>query len=84
MQKKTRSILEELDELYHERNDQKDQRYLLESRAAHVIASAINLVEQMERRYPEQSENLTRKFLNSIRDKSPTKFTNTLRRTDDH
>lgn len=84
MQKKTKSILEELDSLYQERYSHKDQRHLIESRAAHVIASAINLLEQIEKSYPRDvSENLTRKLLNSIRDRAPTKFTNTLRRTDD-
>lgn len=78
MQKKTRSILEELDSLYIER----DQRLLIESRASNVIASAIRLVEQIEAAYPpDQAENLTRKLLNAIRCKDAGKFSRSVRRT---
>lgn len=83
MQKKTRSILEELDSIYHEHNKDRDRRYIIESRASNVIASAIRLLEQIEETFPEdQVENLTRKLLNAIRDKDPGKFTRTVRRTD--
>jgi len=83
MQKKTRSILEELDSMYHERYDDRDRKYIIESRASNVIASAIRLVEQIESNYePAQAENLVRKLLNAIRDKDPSKFTRTVRRTD--
>jgi len=78
MQKKTRSILEELDSLYIER----DQRLLIESRASNIIASAIRLVEQIEDAYPpDQAENLTRKLLNAIRCKDAGKFSRSVRRT---
>lgn len=78
MQKKTRSILEELDSLYIER----DQRLLIESRASNVIASAIRLLEQIEDAYPpDQAENLTRKLLNAIRCKDAGKFSRSVRRT---
>lgn len=79
MQKKTRSLLEELDAMYIER----DQRHVIESRASNIIASAIRLVEQIEENYsPEQAENLTRKLLNAIKLKDPGKFTRTVRKTD--
>ena len=45
MQKKTRSLLEELDSMYVER----DRRLIIESRADNIIASAIRLVEQIEK-----------------------------------
>lgn len=78
MQKKTRSILEELDTLYIER----DQKHVIESRASNVIASAINLLEQIEATYStEQAENLTRKLINAIRLKDPGKFVRTVRRS---
>lgn len=78
MQKKTRSILEELDGLYIER----DRRLLIESRANNLIAAAIRLIEQIESEYPaEQAENLTRKLLNAIRTKEPGKFVRSVRRT---
>ena len=79
MQKKTRSLLEELDSMYIER----DQRHVIENRASNVIASAIRLLEQIDESYPEdQAENLKRKLLNAINQRDPAKFTRTVRRTD--
>jgi hypothetical protein len=79
MQKKTRSLLEELDAMYIQR----DQRHVIENRASNVIASAIRLLEQIEQNYgPEQAENLSRKFVNAIRLRDPGKFTRTVRKTD--
>ena len=43
MQPKTRSLLEELDALYVQR----DQRHLIENRANNIIASAIRLIEEI-------------------------------------
>lgn len=78
MQKKTRSILEELESLYVER----DQRLLIQNRAANVIANAIRLVEQIESEYDaDAAENLTRKLLNAIRTKDASKFSRSVRRT---
>jgi hypothetical protein len=78
MQKKTRSILEELDTLYVER----DRRLLIENRASNIIDSAIRLLEQIESEYsPEQAENLTRKLLNAIRTRDAGKFARSVRRT---
>ena len=79
MQKKTRSILEELDSLYAER----DQRHVLENRASNIIASAIRLMEQIDAQYsPEQADNLHRKLINAIKLRDPGKFTRTVRKTD--
>ena len=78
MQKKTRSILEELDTLYVER----DRRLLIENRASNIIDSAIRLLEQIESEYsPEQAENLTRKLLNAIRTRDSGKFSRSVRGT---
>ncbi len=79
MQKKTKSLLEELDGLYAER----DNKYVIESRASNIISSAIRLLEQIEKSYgPDQAENLSRKFVNAIRLRDPGKFTRTVRKTD--
>ena len=79
MQKKTRSLLEELDSMYAER----DQRYVIESRASNIITSAIRLLEQIDASYtPEQADNLQRKLINAIKLRDPDKFTRTVRRTD--
>jgi hypothetical protein len=79
MQKKTRSLLEELDSMYIER----DQRHVIENRASNVIASAIRLLEQIDVSYTaEDAQNLQRKLINAINQRDPGKFTRTVRRTD--
>jgi hypothetical protein len=79
MQKKTRSLLEELDSMYIER----DQRHVIENRAANIISSAIRLLEQIDSSYSvEDAQNLQRKLLNAINQRDPGKFTRTVRRTD--
>jgi hypothetical protein len=79
MQKKTRSILEELDSLYIER----DRRLVIENRAANIIANAIRLLEQIDEEFDaETAENLNRKFLNAIRTKNAGKFSRSVRKTD--
>ena len=79
MQKKTRSLLEELDSMYVER----DQRHVIENRAANIISSAIRLLEQIDSSYStEDAQNLQRKLLNAINQRDPDKFTRTVRRTD--
>ena len=78
MQKRTRSLLEELDSMYVER----DRRLLIENRAASLIANAVRLLEEIEREFPpEQAENLTRKLLNAIRTRDSGKFSRSVRRT---
>ena len=79
MQKKTRSLLEELDNMYIER----DQRHVIENRASNIISSAIRLLEQIDESYtPDQAENLTRKLINAIKLRDPGKFTRSVRKTD--
>lgn len=70
--RKSRSILEELNNLVAER----DRNLVIENRAEHIINSAINLIEQIERTYDDQSaRDLTNRFLNSIRGRDSSKFT---------
>jgi hypothetical protein len=72
MKLRTRSILQELNEIAEVRN--KDQ--LFESRAANIINSAINLLESLHKHYaPEQADELERRFINAIRGQDPAKFT---------
>jgi hypothetical protein len=79
MQKKTRSLLEELDSMYIER----DQRHVIENRASNIIASAIRLLEEIDSSYStEDAQNLQRKLLNAINQRDPGKFTRIVRRTD--
>lgn len=80
MQKKTRSILEELDSL----RLQKDRENLVESRANHVIAGAINLINFIRENYtPEQADELERRLLNSIRSQDSSKFSRGIKRVRD-
>ena len=78
MQKKTRSILEELDSLYIER----DRKAIIETRASNLIETAIRLLEQIDAEFsPDQAENLQRKLLNAIRQRDTSKFSRSVRRT---
>ena len=85
MQKKRRSIFEELDGIYTDRYAKKQERgYIVESRASNVIASAIRLMEQIDSMYDkEQSEDLQRKLLNAIRLRDPNKFSRSVKRAND-
>jgi hypothetical protein len=85
MQKKTRSIFEELDSIYTERYSKLEERaYMVENRANNVIASAVRLMEQIEELYDtDQAENLHRKLLNAIRLRDPQKFSRSVRRADE-
>lgn len=77
MQKKTRSLLEELDSL----RLQKDRESIVESRANHVITGAINLINLIRENYaPEQAEELERRLLNSIRSQDTAKFSRGVKR----
>jgi hypothetical protein len=78
MQKKTKSILEELDSLYIER----DRKAIIETRASNLIETAIRLLEQIDAEFSaEQAENLQRKLLNAIRHRDTSKFSRSVRRT---
>ena len=80
MQRRTKSLLDELDNLY---GDKQDTKLVLESRANNVIASAINLLEQIDQNFPpDQAENLCRKFLNAIRTRDVDRFSRTVRKSD--
>ena len=77
MKVRTRSILQELNEIAEVRN--KDS--LFESRATNIINSAINLLESIHKHYsPDDAAELERRFINSIRGQDPAKFTRGIRR----
>ena len=77
MQKRARSILDELDTLFVH----KDRENLVESRASHVIQGAINLINYIRENYePEQADELERRLINSIRTQEPEKFKRGVRR----
>lgn len=78
MQRKTRSLLEELESV----SANKDSGHLLESRAHNVIASAVNLLEMIYKTYPtERAEILERRLLNAIKNRDATKFTRSVKKS---
>ncbi len=80
MQKRTRSILTELDELL----THKDKDNLLESRANNIINGAINLIKYIRENYEaEQAGELERRLLNAIKGQDPSKFTRGIRKIKD-
>jgi hypothetical protein len=77
MKLRTRSILQELNEIAEVRN--KDALY--EGRAVNIINSAINLVESLKAHYgSEDADELERRLVNAIRGQDPAKFTRGIRR----
>ena len=69
--KKTRSILEELNQISVDR----DRNHVVSNRAEHVINSAINLIEQIEEHYDESTaKDLKNRLVNSIKGKDVKKF----------
>lgn len=77
MKLRTRSILQELNELAEVRN----MDALYESRATNIINSAINLLESLKKHYTaEQADELERRFINAIRGQDSAKFTRGMRK----
>lgn len=81
MQRKTKSLLEELNSIAVKR----DGELVIESRATHVINSAINLLELIKENFdPEIAYELERRFINSIKASDPAKFTRSIRKLRDN
>jgi len=69
--RKTRSILEELNQISIDR----DRDHIVENRGDHVINSAIHLIEQIEAYYDEDTaKDLSNRLINSIKGRDPAKF----------
>jgi hypothetical protein len=77
MKIKTRSILQELNEVAERRNTDA----LIESRATNIINSAINLLESIHKQYDaESADELERRLINSIKGADPAKFVRGIRK----
>jgi len=75
--RKSRSILEEISTFV----PQKSKEELIESRAHHIISSAIHLMEAIEENFTfEESELLKKRFMSSIRGSDPKRFSRMLKR----
>jgi hypothetical protein len=80
MQRKTRSLLEELEELGKNR----DTKHIIESRANNIITSAINLLEMISKHYDsEKSAVLERKLLSAIKSRDQSKFSKSIKKNDE-
>jgi hypothetical protein len=77
----TRSLLEELNDIAIK----KDTEAVIESRAQHVIDSAVNLLRTIRENFdPESAYELERRFLNSIKAGDSAKFTRGIRKLRDN
>jgi hypothetical protein len=80
LRKQTRSILDELSNI----GTSKNTELVLESRANHIINSAINLLNTIKEQYDEpEAAELERRLLNSIRNQDPDKFIRGLRKVNE-
>lgn len=80
MQKRTRSILTELDDLLVH----KDKAKLIESRAENIIIGAVNLINYIRECYDsETAGELERRFLNAIKGQDTSKFSRGIRKIRD-
>jgi hypothetical protein len=69
--RKTRSILEEISSYVPEKN----KKEMIESKASHIIMSAIHLIESIDNSFePNEAEALKKRFLSSIRGADPSRF----------
>ncbi|MFY8211880.1 MAG: hypothetical protein ACOVLB_04375 [Candidatus Nanopelagicus sp.] len=80
MERKTRSLLEELEAVGNNR----DTKHIIESRAHNIITSAINLIEMINKHYdPERAAVLEKKLLSAIKSKDQARFAKSIRKNDE-
>jgi len=80
LKRATRSLLEELNSIAEKKNGEA----VIESRATHVIDSAINLLNLIRENFsPEESYELERRMINSIKTGDPSKFVRSIRKLRD-
>lgn len=80
MQKRTKSLLEALNDVANGR----DRESLIETRATHVINSAINLIALIKESYsPDDAHDLERRLLLSIKGSDSAKFVRGIRKVRD-
>ena len=80
MKRSTKSLLEELNDFAAK----KQTESVIESRANHIIDSAVNLIALIKEQFdPETAFELEKRFINSIRSADPAKFTRGIRKIRD-
>jgi len=78
MQKKTRSLLEELELIGANR----DVPHIVESRGNNIITSAINLIEFIEKNFESgQAEMLEKKLISAIKGRDKSRFSKSIKKT---
>jgi len=81
VKKVTKSLLEELNSIAVKRNKEE----VIESRATHVIDSAMNILNTIKENFTsEEADELERRFINSIRTGDPNKFIRGIRKLRDN
>jgi hypothetical protein len=81
LKRTTRSLLEELNSIAFK----KDNEAVVETRAAHVINSAINLLNMIKESFPpDEAYELERRLINSIKSSDPSKFVRGIRKLRDN
>ena len=81
MQRKTRSLLEELEAIGNNR----DTKHVIENRAHNIITSAINLLEMIGKHYDsDRAQILERKLLSAIKSRDQTRFAKSIRKHDEN
>lgn len=81
LKRATRSLLEELNTI----SEKKHGEAIIESRATHVIDSAINLLRLIKENYsPDEAYELERRLINSIKGGDSAKFVRSIRRLRDN
>jgi hypothetical protein len=81
LKRATKSLLEELNSITFKKNNEA----VIESRATHVIDSAINLLTLIKENFPpDQAYELERRLINSIKGSDPSKFTRGIRKLRDN
>jgi hypothetical protein len=81
MKKRTRSLLEEINSFssYH------DRKYLIENTANNLVVSAANLIELITETYDDEtSQDLIKRFVNSIRTGDGSKFQRGIRKANEN
>tara|TARA_B100000941_G_scaffold246499_1_gene191325 strand:- start:103 stop:366 length:264 start_codon:yes stop_codon:yes gene_type:complete len=77
MKRHTKSILEEISQSV----PRSTREALIESRASHVITSALNLIDMLYESYDENTAGeLSRRLINSIKSSDPAKFERGIRK----
>lgn len=81
MKRTTRSLLEELNSIA----DKKHSEAAIETRATHLINSAINLLALIKENYsPDEAYELERRLINSIKGGDSSKFVRSIRKLRDN